>query len=244
MLTLSADSYTWALNHALNVGDTFALPSPFEFSAMNHDWSNLLDYLQHVDVTNWQARPHRAVLAPKGKYAFRVITQLDPLDFIFYGALVREIASDIESTRIPVDQNIVFSYRVSVNQGGRLFNPAIGYEEFRTRAKELLETEPAVTHVVVADIADFYNRIYVHRLENALQTTTANPSHIAAITKLLSAWNGTETFGIPVGSEPSALLAEITISDIDEALLANGVRFVRFNDDYRLFCDSHTDAYR
>lgn len=161
MLTLTADSYTWALNHALKVGDTFALPRPFEFNAMNHDWSNMLVYLRQVDVTNWQARPHRAVLAPKGKYAFRVITQLDPLDFIIYGALIREIAADIESTRIAVDQNIVFSYRVSVNQDGRLFNPTIGYEEFRNRAKDLLESETAVTHVVVADIADFYNRIYV-----------------------------------------------------------------------------------
>lgn len=244
MLTLTADSYQWALNHALNVGDTFALPRPFEFNAMNFDWSNMVTYLQHVDVTNWPSRPHRAVLAPKGKYAFRVITQLDPLDFIIYAALIREIAEDVESKRIPVGNNIVFSYRVSINQEGRLFDPAIGYEQFRQRAKDLLESETTITHVAVTDIADFYNRIYVHRLENALQTTSANPSHISAITKLLSAWNGTETFGIPVGSEPSALLAEITISDIDEALLANGVRFIRYNDDYRLFCQSHTEAYK
>jgi len=60
----------------------------------------------------------------------------------------------------------------------------------------------------------------------------------------LSGWNGTETFGIPVGSAPVRLLAEITISDIDEALLANDVRYVRFNDDYRIFARSHSEAYR
>jgi len=61
---------------------------------------------------------------------------------------------------------------------------------------------------------------------------------------LLSGWNGTETFGIPVGSAPCRLLAELAISDVDQALLANGVQFIRFNDDYRIFATSHAEAYR
>ena len=61
---------------------------------------------------------------------------------------------------------------------------------------------------------------------------------------LLGGWNGTETYGIPVGCAPSRLLAEITISDVDEALLANGVDFIRFNDDYRVFAPSRTIAYQ
>lgn len=61
---------------------------------------------------------------------------------------------------------------------------------------------------------------------------------------LLSGWNNSETFGIPVGNAPSRLLAELTISDVDEALLANGVQFIRFNDDYRIFVENHTEGYR
>ena len=61
---------------------------------------------------------------------------------------------------------------------------------------------------------------------------------------LLSGWNGTETFGIPIGGAPSRILAEITLSDVDEALLASGIDFIRFNDDYRIFANSHATAYR
>jgi hypothetical protein len=74
--------------------------------------------------------------------------------------------------------------------------------------------------------------------------TTSKVNHVNALRYLLSGWNSTESFGIPVGSAPVRLLAEITIADVDDALLANGVRFVRFNDDYRLFARSYAEAYR
>ena len=110
--------------------------------------------------------------------------------------------------------------------------------------RSLLETSSQFSHVVLTDISDFYSRIYHHRLENALRDATDQTSHVNAIMHLLSGWNGTETFGIPVGSAPSRLLAELTISDIDSALLANEVQFIRFNDDYRIFTRNHAEAYR
>jgi len=81
-------------------------------------------------------------------------------------------------------------------------------------------------------------------IENALRAATERTSHVNAIMGLLSGWNGTETFGIPVGCAPSRVLAEITLSDVDEALLANGVDFIRFNDDYRIFASSQAQAYQ
>jgi len=62
--------------------------------------------------------------------------------------------------------------------------------------------------------------------------------------RLLAGWNGNESYGIPIGSGPARLLAEATLIDVDEALLANQIAFVRFNDDYRLFAESYAEAYR
>lgn len=177
------------------------------------------------------------------RYAFRTITQLDPLDFLIFAALIREVADDIETRRVGNDKKVVFSYRVDVASDGQLFNPAIGYERFRARSRTILR-RPHVTHVALADIADFYPRIYHHRLENALNAATNKSNHVKAIMHLLSGWNETETFGIPVGNQPSRLLAEITLSDVDEALLANGIAFTRYNDDFRIFSASHAEAYR
>ena len=108
----------------------------------------------------------------------------------------------------------------------------------------LLLRDNSIRFVATTDIADFYSRIYHHRLDNALQASTSRQSHVNAIMRLLAGWNGTETFGIPVGNAPSRLLAEITLSDVDEALLANRVHFIRFNDDYRIFANSYAEAYQ
>jgi hypothetical protein len=124
-----------------------------------------------------------------------------------------------------------------------MFDGRTGYRQFQSRC-EALSSAGAHSHVVIADIADFYPRIYVHRLENALNNATKKGNHVRAIRNLLSGWNGTESYGIPVGNAPSRMLAEITISDVDDLLKAYGVTFVRFNDDYRLFASSKNQAYR
>ena len=244
MPRLRNDSLDWALAHALKYGDTDVFPRPFEFEAIEHDWQEIRRYLSQQDIRGWNVRPHRSLIAPKGKYGFRVVTQLDPLDFLVFAATVKEIAEDIESHRVSVLHNIVFSYRYAPDPDGRLFNPDIGYRSFQSHCKTTIDARPQYSHIGVTDISDFYPRIYHHRMENALQSACNSQEHVSSVRRLLSGWNGTETFGIPVGNAPSRLLAEITITDVDEALLARGVNFARFNDDYRLFACSHAEAYR
>jgi hypothetical protein len=244
MLTLQESSLNWALAHSLRFGDTDVFPVPFEYEAIQYDWDHVRDYLLQQDILEWKVRPHRMLLSPKAKYGFRVITQLDPLDLLVFAATIKEIAPDIEARRIPVSDNRVFSYRYSHDPDGGLFDSSVGYSQFQSETQRILSESPGITHVATADIADFYSRIYHHRLEGALQDATARASHVSAIRHLLRGWNETETFGIPVGNSPSRLLAEITIADVDQALLANQVNFIRYNDDYRIFADSHSRAYR
>ena len=103
MLNVSLNGLDWALAHVLKHGDTDILPIPFEFQAIQHDWITIRDLLSKQDILDWKVRPHRVLLAPKARYGFRVVTQLDPLDFLLFAALVRDIAEDIESQRVPTD---------------------------------------------------------------------------------------------------------------------------------------------
>jgi hypothetical protein len=243
MLTLGEDALNWALRHALNFGDTDAFPLPFEYRAIEHDWAALRSFLVSANILDWKVRPLRALLAPKARYGFRVITQLDPLDLLVFAATVREIGSDLEKRRVPVSKQVVFSYRFLPTKEGQLFDPTIGYSAFQDHTRTVLKAK-APAYVAAADIADFYPRIYHHRLKGALEAATAKASHVGAVMTLLKGWNNTETFGIPVGTTLARLLAEIAISDVDEALLGSKISFVRFNDDYRLFADNYTEAYR
>ncbi|MXY64670.1 reverse transcriptase [Candidatus Poribacteria bacterium] len=243
MLKLNESSLDWALAHCLQYGDTDVFPLPFEYAAIENDWERVRSYLGREDICQWLTRPHRTLLSPKAKYGLRAITQLDPLDSLVFGAIIREIAEKIESKRSPITDRRVFSYRVELKDQGQLFSSDIGYRQFLDECRSRVQSGK-FEYVAITDISDFYSRIYLHRMENALGAACDSGSHVMAIKKLLAGWNGTESYGLPVGSAFSRLLAEITISDIDDALQAHGVDFVRFNDDYRIFVNSISEAYQ
>lgn len=244
MLNIQLASLDWSLKHALSEGDTDVFPVPFEYTAIEHDWQAVSISVQNENVLDWITRPSRTLLSPKAQYGFRSITQLDPIDFLIYTSLVYEVCDDLESRRIPISDNRVFSYRVETNSDGQLFSRSVGYRQFLNKCRE--KTGEYGPHCVIAtsDIADFYSRIYHHRLENSLLAATDKVSHVKGIMKLLSGWNGSESYGIPVGCSASGLLAELTLVDVDEALLAHRIDFIRYNDDYRIFSTTKKKAYQ
>lgn len=241
---LQPESLDWALEHALKFKYDELLPTLFEYKAIKYDWFNVRNYLLSQNLLQWKVRPYKTLKVPKYKfrYAFRLITQVDPLDFLIFAAIIKEIGADIESQRVSTDSNIVFSYRYSPEKDGDLFNLNIGYPQFLEQIKKIVEQEPGFTFVLEADIADFYPNIYLPLLEKALNITSS--LHVKVIMNLLNGWSSIRNFGIPVGDSPSRLLAEIAISNVDYALLANGIKFIRYVDDYRIFATSYTEAYR
>ena len=121
-IKLKKNSLIWALKFIRRFGDTDVLPEPFEFEAIEYDWGHVEAYLAEQDVLAWAVRPARSLLAPKSALGFRVVTQIDPLDFLLYAALVYEIAPDIEKHRVLLYENRVFSYRFEKRQDERFFN--------------------------------------------------------------------------------------------------------------------------
>ncbi len=246
-MKLSKDSLEWALAHTLAHGDTNIFPVPFEYKAIQHSWNAqrapLLDWLSSQDINSWVTRPFRRCLSPKQHYSFRVATQLDPLDNLVYAALVYEIGTALEERRVPTNKYIVHSHRFLPRRNGQFFSQNWHYESFRKRCQEEVDSN-RWEYVVVADIADFYARIYSHPLENSLRSAAPNcPTQVNALMRMLKSWNSSVSYGIPVGPSPSHLLAEVTISDIDDLLLSENRTYCRFSDDYRIFCGSLIEAH-
>ncbi len=244
MLKLQNDSLEWALQHALKLGDTDVFPLPFEFYAIEYNWTEVKQNLLSENILTWKTRPTRLMISPKSRLGFRVVTQLDPLDFLVFCSLIYEIADDLEKSRLKISENCVFSYRVKTDLEGRLFDADYGYRKFIENCQNKLDTNNSINFIVTTDISDYYSRIYHHRLENSLLSATSKKNHVIAIRKLLSSWNETESHGIPIGSAPARLLAEINLNDIDNALLLNDIDFCRFNDDYRIFSTDISSAYQ
>jgi len=243
-LNLSERSLDWALIHAESQNDTDIFPKIHEFEAMRHDWTTIKAWLQEKDILSWSVRPYRRCLAPKHRFGFRISTQLDPLDFIVFTSLIYEIGTKLESSRISTDQKIVHSYRFKPDPSGRMYSDEYNYRTFQQTSHDICK-QINPTHVVIADIADFFPRIYTHRIDNTLDAILGiGHMHAKAIKELISHWAGTYSYGIPVGSAASRLIAEVTISDIDQLLLSEGIIFTRYSDDFRMFCISEAEAYK
>lgn len=243
-LELSDSGLDWALEHALRLGDTDIFPSLFEFRALQDNWDDVKTVIKEIDILDWTVRPYRRCLVPKHRFGFRVSTQLDPLDFLVFTSLVWEIGEKLEASRVPITDQIVHSYRFDPDADGRMFGQNSSYRTFQQSSLDHCKLK-GVSHVVVADIADFFPRLYTHRIDNALDSALGvGHMHSVALRRLINHWAGTYSYGLPVGSAAARLIAETTISDIDQLLLSEGVDYVRFSDDFRMFATSQADGYR
>lgn len=183
------------------------------------------------------------VLLPKGGvFDFRRCALIHPLDTIKYLALSLTIADDLEKFRPSNSRQIVYSYRYKPNKG-YLFHPKYNITSFKDHVRR--RSRQVSTKVLVScDIADFYDRLNLHRLESILLSLQFEKARVRQLNELLLFWANRDSYGLPVGSNASRILAEAALIEVDNYLLSIGVKFCRFVDDYRLFApNAHTAHY-
>ena len=73
--------------------------------------------------------------------------------------------SQIEARRRPIAEKSVFSYRFSPSATGELYASSDAWNAFWSHC---LQASEQCKTVLVADIADFYNQIYHHTIQNQL----------------------------------------------------------------------------
>jgi len=183
-------------------------------------------------------RPLQHLLTPKNRYVFdyRKAALITPSCLAKFLALVFEYAEVVEGARIPVSSNVVFSCRFAPDKDS-IFNKDIGYSNWRDETKKR-SGENGCRFVVSCDIAGFYDRINIHRIESTLLSIGVNPTLVKHTNELLLFWSKKDSYGIPVGNVASRILAEAALIDIDNYLVSEGVIFTRYVDDYRLFAPS------
>lgn len=183
------------------------------------------------------------VLLPKSSpFSFRRCALMHPMDTLKYFTLVLTIADTIEKARIPIQKKRVYSYRFKRNKG-YVFNRHYTITAFKNMTAHKAKRKK--TRLVVScDIANFYDRLNLHRLENTLLSIGCERSKVKLINELLLFWSGRDSYGLPVGSNASRILAEASLIGVDAHLESLGVDFTRFVDDYRIFApDAHTAHY-
>jgi len=241
--TLSIESLNWALHQHKRYGDTDIFPVPFEIDAIEANWANIRASLSQSDLDSYSTSAARYTLMPKQSGCFRVAVQLDPIDSFVYSALLYEGASHLETHRIPAERRIACSFRLDIQQDGRVFKATNGWDDYHSRSRELAQSN-GYAYVLVADIADFYNQAYHHRIETVLESAGISAARARNIGRYLGGFTAKQSRGLPVGPTPSILLAEACLDDVDKHLMRKGHEHVRYVDDFRVFCRSRRHAIR
>ena len=157
--------------------------------------------------------------------------------------MVKEAAESLESQRTAEEQRVACSYRLDIDAQGQFFKRKDGWTDFTDRSRELADSGN-YSHVVLADISDFYNQISLHRIRNILETSGITPQRAKNVEQFLMNLTRGHSRGIPVGPSASILLAEACLSDVDSFLLRSGYTHTRYVDDFRIFCASKGEAIK
>jgi hypothetical protein len=99
--------------------------------------------------------------------------------------------------------------------------------------------------VVVTDIADFYPRVYHHRIDVALSRLSSAGDIRGRIMKMLSTFSRIHvSYGLPIGGPASRILAELALAGVDQHLKSKRIVFCRYADDFCIFCADRPAAYK
>ena len=234
-----------ALKNVITFGDTDVFPFPFErylFDDRLDECVELVD--QRSKNFDDEIRTHPPLnidtLAQVGYTGFRHVTLIDPLWNVCYLALVISIADEIEAARLPLSEERVFSYRYSWDKKSNSLFQDVTWLHYRRHAMNLSRGH---SFVLVTDIADHYARVNHHRLENLLNRVSSGGQG-KKLMSLLQRFSKNKSYGLPVGGPASRILAELSLVNVDLSLHRSGIEFVRYADDYTIFCDSEPAAYR
>jgi hypothetical protein len=243
MTKLNRESLEFAKSHVKKFYDSDFYPKPFEFEALYANWEEVVTHLTCNDVTGYSIDQPRTFTSIKPNKTFRVVHQLDPINTLIYTSLAYLVSEGIEKARFPIEDNVACSYRFEVDKKkGTFFANGSGYDRFISKC-EALSTE--LPYVLLTDITDFYNQIYVHRLQNAIELAAPEFLEISKdIERFLLDLNGTMSQGVPVGPAASIIMSEATLVDVDNIIKKSGFKHTRYVDDFRIFGKSRLELRR
>lgn len=245
MFKLTEEELQLAFEAIEHHGFSTLFPRPPEWDDIRKNWTDLKGALAAEDLDAYIPNQPLRVFAPKNRFNLRVVTHLHPMDLIIYTALVLIVKADIERARCPQSKKRVFSFRSDLRVKNNLYQTKDSFLKYKAQLAEKA-SKSHCKYIAMADIADFYPRIYQHRLENVVATvaTQTRGEEVARVLVKKFIFNLVEgtSYGIPVGPYASRILAEGLMIDVDDALATENLNYVRWVDDFTFFCRSDAEA--
>lgn len=179
---------------------------------------------------------------PKGKGLIRPGSHLSFADRLVFTACVGACFPAIHR-RLLWSQGLVdFSYQLAPDPTNPnwMRDRFIGWKNFQDRSLSAIDGR--ISHVVIADIASYYENIDIGLLISDLRDAGAPAAAVAQISTCLNRWAQIPGRGIPQGQSASDILAKVYMDNVDRILRDMGYFHLRYVDDIRVFCRSHIEA--
>lgn len=256
------DIYEWIMSNGY-YPESYVLPPCFNVTR----YPNFGKKYFHVTSSNGKGYyPKTSNLAqihfPKSNLADRTFSIIDPE---IHCDIAYEIAHNWKKVLQIIfnPKNLVHSYSfpipVDTNQLGVIGNLRSGrmiYEFIEMAENDVSSESFQYAYLVKADIKNFYPSVYTHSLSWAFH----GKSHVRAkkrrhnynyvgnrIDRLFQRANDDHTNGVAIGPSVSDVVTELLLARVDTLFsksLTSPEKYlaVRFKDDYRILCQSESDA--
>jgi hypothetical protein len=235
-----------AVLHLTSLGDTDIFPSPFEFKFYELEQESLVDLLKDLNTGSHTPTSAFECLCPKGTLSFRIAHQLFPIDMLLYTAAVIQISPALEEMKLEGEKG-PFAYRfIDDDENPRLFLASSSYHDWLCHLREKFASGSQfddISYVIETDISDFYSRIYFHRLEHVFDDCGAPNQVRRVIEKIIKATRARQSYGLPVGSSASRILAEALLADTDRMIADIAADYSRYVDDFRIVVNHQADVH-
>lgn len=183
-----------------------------------------------------------SVDVPKPHFHVRAGTYLYPVDKLIYSAFVGACYKEISKALEWSNNKIDFSYSLSKNSNSEYWvgSPYVGWSRFRNIS--LQKIRDGAKFVFFTDISGYYDNIEINTLCSDLRSIGCEETIISNLSTSLKRWAHVASRGIPQGFNASDILAKLYLNSVDQFLSDSGINFLRYVDDFRIFCDSEKEA--
>lgn len=195
----------------------------------------LATYLENRLRAGFQPSPQVEISARKPGHGVRPVPYWGVLERVVYRALTKAVLANAK----PVDRSPA-AYLTFVTAPGRYARDRQPQHN-RGGFIRLFWGDTPVNYVVKSDLTAFYQFIDHAVLAEELLLFGADFELIEALMELLAEVQG-RNYGLPQLLDASDMLSELYADRIERDLLRSGFAVWRFNDDFRVACDTYVDA--
>ena len=180
--------------------------------------------MSSVDDARLDPRATRFVVVPKRSGGERRLTLLGPEDAEVYARVVARLSAMIERT-LGAE---VTANRIAPGSRARLRPWQRERRSFERRRLRLVRSSAVV---VAADVRECYPSIRPEVVEDSLVHLGAQRSDARPVRAILERLEAVGVEGLPIGPDPSAILANAVLARADDSIRAGAASHLRWVDD-------------